>query len=80
VANVGEDDVSLYPLGDKMRITLCDGNEHARGAQITKDVFHMGSADRIDLEMTTVNDGFNSYGEGIWVMHDHNGRALPTTV
>ncbi len=76
VANAGEDDISLHPHGHKMRITHYDGNEHAREAQITKDVFHMGSAERIDLEMTTVNDGFNSYGEGIWVMHDHNERGI----
>lgn len=76
VSNAGEDDISLHPHGHKMRITHYDGNPHARDAQITKDVFHMGSAERLDLVMTTVDDGFNSYGEGIWVMHDHNERGI----
>lgn len=76
VTNAGEDDISLHTHGHKMRITHYDGNEHARAAQITRDVYHVGSAQRVDLEMTTVDDGFNSYGEGVWVMHDHNERGI----
>lgn len=76
ITNAGEDDIALHTHGHKPRITHYDGNEHAEAAQITRDVFHLGSAQRLDLTLNTKNDGFNSYGEGIWVMHDHIERGI----
>jgi hypothetical protein len=35
-------------------------------------------AQRVDLHLNTVNDGLHSYGEGVWLLHDHKERAFTT--
>jgi hypothetical protein len=38
----------------------------------------MATAQRLDLKLETTNDGLHSFGEGVWLMHDHQGRGVTT--
>lgn len=42
-----------------------------KGLQLTRDVFDVSPAQRLDLSLNTKNDGLNSYGPGLWMFHDH---------
>lgn len=78
VANGGGDLISLHTHGHKPTLTHRDGISVPEGAMITRDVFNIGPAQRIDLSLSTVNNGLQSYGEGIWLMHDHREKAVST--
>jgi hypothetical protein len=78
VLSGGEEGVSLHSHGHKMAITHYDGVEHNPAAQITRDVFWLSAAQRLDLHLNTTNDGLHSYGEGVWMLHDHKERAFTT--
>ena len=78
VLSGGEEGVSLHSHGHKMAITHYDGVEHNPAAQITRDVFWLSTAQRLDLHLNTTNDGLHSYGEGVWMLHDHKERAFTT--
>ncbi len=71
-----EEGVSLHSHGHKMTITHYDGVESDPAAQITRDVFWLSMAQRLDLHLQTINDGLHSYGEGVWLLHDHKERAF----
>ncbi len=74
----GEEGLSLHPHGHKVTITHYDGVEHNPLAQITRDVVWLSMAQRVDLELNTVNDGLHSSGDGVWLLHDHKERAFTT--
>jgi hypothetical protein len=74
----GEEGLSLHPHGHTVKITHYDGIEHNPLAQITRDVVWLSMAQRVDLELSTVNDGLHSSGEGVWMLHDHKERAFTT--
>jgi hypothetical protein len=38
----------------------------------------MVPAQRIDLELSGVDDGLHSFGQGIWMFHDHVEKAFTT--
>lgn len=78
VINGGSNSISLHTHGHKPTITHYDGVEASEPAQIQRDVFLIGAAQRLDLEINTTDDGINSYGEGIWFMHDHREEAVTT--
>jgi len=78
VFNSGEMLMSLHTHGHKATTTHYDGVEQNLLAQITRDVYMVGAAQRIDLKLNTTNDGLHSYGEGIWVFHDHNEVRVTT--
>ncbi len=69
---------AIHTHGHKATITHYDGVEHNPVAQITRDIYDLAPAQRNDLKISTVNDGFHSYGEGIWVFHDHVESAITT--
>jgi manganese oxidase len=71
VANVQRSQVALHIHGHKATITAMDGVEQAPSQQITRDVFDIATAQRIDLHLQTTNDGLHSYGPGLWMFHDH---------
>jgi FtsP/CotA-like multicopper oxidase with cupredoxin domain len=71
VANVQRSAVALHIHGHKATITAYDGVEQPVGMQITRDVFDIATAQRIDLSLKTQNNGLNSYGAGLWMFHDH---------
>jgi len=78
VFNSGDMLMSLHTHGHKATITHYDGVEHNLLAQITRDVYMLGAAQRVDLKLNTTDDGLHSYGEGIWVFHDHNEIRVTT--
>lgn len=78
VLSGGEDGLSLHPHGHKVTITHYDGVEHNPLAQITRDVIWLSMAQRVDLDLNTVNDGLHGSGDGVWILHDHKERAFTT--
>ncbi len=78
VLNGGTKGVALHTHGHKVTITHDDGVPRPRGAAITRDVVWLAPAQRADLRVETVDDGLHSYGEGIWLIHDHHARGVTT--
>lgn len=70
--------LALHLHGHKATITAYDGVDANPVAQITRDVYSVASAQRIDLDLYTKDDGLHSYGEGVWLTHDHAERAITT--
>jgi len=78
VINAGQHAISLHTHGHKPTVTHYDGVKLNPTAEITRDVFFISSAQRNDLKLETTNDGLHSYGEGIWLFHDHNELGITT--
>lgn len=76
--NSGGELVAIHTHGHKATITHYDGVEHNPAAQITRDVYDLAPAQRVDLKLSTVNDGLHNYGEGIWIFHDHREKGITT--
>ncbi|MGH8583049.1 MAG: multicopper oxidase domain-containing protein, partial [Gammaproteobacteria bacterium] len=76
----GADDraIAIHTHGHKLKITHYDGVPHNPNAWVQRDTFDLAPAQRYDLELTTVDDGLNSYGPGVWMMHDHAETAITT--
>jgi len=68
--------LALHTHGHKATITAYDGVDVNPLAQVTRDVYGVAPAQRIDLDLYTKDDGLHSYGEGAWLMHDHAERAI----
>jgi len=71
IANTQSKNISIHIHGHKATITDYDGVTQNSVAQITRDVYSVSAAQRIDLNLQTINDGLHSYGKGIWLFHDH---------
>ncbi len=71
VANMQRSALALHIHGHKATITGMDGVDLNPGQQITRDVFDLAPAQRLDLSLKTQNDGLHSYGPGLWMFHDH---------
>ncbi len=71
IANTQSKNISIHIHGHKATITDYDGVAQNPAAQITRDVYSVSAAQRIDLNLQTINDGLHSYGQGIWLFHDH---------
>jgi hypothetical protein len=78
IANGGSEGIALHTHGHKATMTHTDGVAVTPEAQITRDVFWIASAQRLDLTLETINNGLHSYGAGVWLFHDHQGRAITT--
>lgn len=76
VMNSGGETMSIHTHGHKFREVAYDGVERPDGHAIQRDVFTITSAQRIDLELVTKNDGLNSYGPGNWIFHDHREHGV----
>lgn len=76
VLNGGGEGLALHFHGHKPTLTHRDGVAVAGGGAIQRDVFWIASAQRADLELNTVDDGLNAYGEGAWLLHDHREQAV----
>ncbi len=75
VLNAGSEGLALHTHGHKTTATHLDGVLQPPAAQVTRDVFWLASAQRMDLTLDTHNDGTHSYGSGVWMLHDHTGRG-----
>ncbi|MGH8556587.1 MAG: multicopper oxidase domain-containing protein, partial [Methylococcales bacterium] len=77
LANGGDDQgIAIHTHGHKPTITHYDGVLHNPAAWVQRDVFDLEPAQRYDLELNTVDDGLNSFGPGVWMMHDHREKAI----
>jgi plastocyanin len=71
VANLQRSAVAIHTHGHKATAIAYDGVEAPAGLQMTRDVFDIAPAQRVDLALQTKNDGLHSYGVGAWMFHDH---------
>jgi len=78
VVNGGLDSIGLHPHGHKLTVTHRDGVALEPANREIRDVVTLDTAQRLDLELNTTNDGLHSYGPGIWLFHDHGYRAITT--
>lgn len=78
VFNSTGEQLAMHTHGHKGTITHYDGIEHNPNAQIMRDVYDISPAQRNDLEINTTDDGLHSYGEGIWIFHDHREKGITT--
>jgi FtsP/CotA-like multicopper oxidase with cupredoxin domain len=78
VFNAGDQQVALHTHGFKPTATHLDGVKLKPEAQIQRDVFTIGPAQRVDLELYAHNDGLNNMGAGIWTFHDHTEQGVTT--
>lgn len=76
ILNGSDEGIALHTHGHKFTETHADGVEIPQAAQITRDVGWIAPAQRADYLLQTVNDGLHSYGEGIWLMHDHIEKTV----
>jgi FtsP/CotA-like multicopper oxidase with cupredoxin domain len=70
--------ISLHTHGHKGTETHYDGVAHNPEARVTRDVYALAPAQRLDLEINTRDDGLHSYGQGLWMFHDHVEHAFTT--
>ncbi len=78
VVNGGRDGIALHTHGHTVTITHRDGVPLPAGAAETRDVVWIATAQRLDLSLSTANDGVGAYGPGIWLFHDHGSKAVTT--
>ncbi|MFA5982999.1 MAG: multicopper oxidase domain-containing protein [Methylococcaceae bacterium] len=78
VFNGGTETLALHLHGHKPTVTHYDGVDNGPGSYITRDVHSLTPAQRLDLEMSGVDDGLHSFGQGIWMFHDHVEKAFTT--
>lgn len=70
--------LGVHIHGHKPTITHYDGVDNGPSSYITRDVHAMVPAQRIDLELSGVDDGLHSFGQGIWMFHDHVEKSFTT--
>jgi FtsP/CotA-like multicopper oxidase with cupredoxin domain len=78
VLNGHTESLALHVHGHKPTITHYDGVDNGASSYIQRDVHGMEPAQRIDLELSGVDDGLHSFGQGIWMFHDHVEKAFTT--
>lgn len=76
--NSSSEMMAVHTHGHKAKITHYDGVEQNPSAQIMRDTYDISPAQRNDLKISTVDDGLHSYGEGIWIFHDHMEKGVTT--
>ncbi len=78
VFNAGDELLSLHLHGFKPTSTHLDGVPLKPEQRTQRDVFTIGPAQRVDMEVYAKNDGLNNMGPGIWTFHDHNELGVTT--
>lgn len=78
ILNGHTDHMALHIHGHKATETHYDGVLQNPAAQVTRDVYSLAPAQRLDLALDTTDDGLHSYGSGLWMFHDHTERAFTT--
>lgn len=78
ILNGHTETMAVHTHGHKATETHYDGVPQRPEARVTRDVYMMAPAQRLDLEINTVNDGLHSFGPGIWMFHDHVEKAFTT--
>ena len=78
VLNGHTDAFALHIHGHKPMVTHYDGVDNGPSSYIKRDVHGMVPAQRLDLELSGVDDGLNSFGQGVWMFHDHVEKSFTT--
>ncbi len=78
VLNGHTEAMALHIHGHKPTVTHYDGVDNGPSSYIQRDVHGMVPAQRLDLELSGVDDGLHSFGQGIWMFHDHVEKAFTT--
>jgi manganese oxidase len=78
VLNGHTDSFAMHIHGHKPTITHYDGVDNGPSSYIARDVHGMVPAQRIDLELSGKDDGLHSFGQGIWMFHDHVEKSFTT--
>jgi FtsP/CotA-like multicopper oxidase with cupredoxin domain len=78
VLNGHTEAMAVHIHGHKPTVTHYDGVDNGPSSYITRDVHGMVPAQRIDLELSGVDDGLHSFGQGIWMFHDHVEKSFTT--
>ena len=78
VLNGHTDAFGLHIHGHKPMVTHYDGVDNGPSSYIKRDVHAMVPAQRLDLELSGVDDGLNSFGPGVWMFHDHVEKSFTT--
>ena len=78
VLNGHTESFALHIHGHKPTVTHYDGVDNGPSSYITRDVHGMVPAQRLDLELSGVDDGLHSFGQGIWMFHDHVEKSFTT--
>ena len=78
VLNGHTDSFALHIHGHKPMATHYDGVDNGPSSYIKRDVHGMVPAQRLDLELSGVDDGLNSFGPGVWMFHDHVEKSFTT--
>jgi len=78
VLNGHTDAFALHVHGHKPMATHYDGVDNGPASYIKRDVHGMVPAQRLDLELSGVNNGLDSFGPGVWMFHDHVEKSFTT--
>lgn len=78
VLNGHTETFALHIHGHKPTVTHYDGVDNGQGSYITRDVHGMAPAQRLDLSLEGTDDGLHSFGEGVWMFHDHVEKSFTT--
>ena len=78
VLNGHTESFALHIHGHKPTVTHYDGVDNGPNSYIQRDVHGMVPAQRLDLELSGVDDGLHSFGQGIWMFHDHVEKSFTT--
>ncbi len=76
ILNAGERPIKLHTHGHHPTLTDLDGYPVPAGMRYTRDVFDIGAAQRIDLDLRPGSDDFYASGPGVWIMHDHTEKTV----
>ena len=71
VLNAGARQLSLHTHGHHPITTHIDGYPVPDAHRQAQDVFDVGPARRLDLELRPGDDDRYASGPGVWLMHDH---------
>jgi hypothetical protein len=78
ILNGHTESFAMHIHGHKPMITHYDGVDNGPSSYLKRDVHGMVPAQRIDLELNGTDDGLNSFGQGIWMFHDHVEKSFTT--
>lgn len=76
VVNGGAKGIALHTHGHKFTVSHRDGVAIPQVARSPQDVVWVATAQRVDLELKSDNDGLHAYGPGIWPFHDHQNAGV----
>ena len=76
VLNAGARTINLHTHGHHPTQTHLDGYALPAGLRVTRDVFTIGAAQRVDLLLRTGSDDRYASGPGVWIMHDHTEHTV----